>query len=120
MDPRSVPEIRDALAALDQYERSDAEYEDAQAFREALEALADYLEDEPDTPHRAFIVNVRETYLRRMLERLGRLKNADDFTVIAHVVILRETAADEVRALLKAQPALQPAFEQLLARAPGS
>jgi aminopeptidase N len=119
MDPRCVPEIRAALAAFDQYERSSAEYEDAQAFREALEALADYLEDEPDTPHRAFIANVRETYLRRMLERLGRLKHADDFAVIAHVVILRETAADEVRELLKTQPELRPAFDMLVARAPG-
>jgi aminopeptidase N len=119
MDPRSVPEIRDALTALDRYERSAAEFDDAQGFREALEALADYLEDEPDTPHRAFIANVRETYLRRMLERLGRLKHADDFTVIAHVVILRETAADEVRELLKTHPELQSAFDMLIGRAPG-
>ena len=118
MDARSVPEIREALAALERYERSNAEYDDAVSFREALEALADHLEDEPDSPHRAFIANVRETYLRRLLERLGRLKNADDFSVIAHLVILTETAPDDVRRLLQAQPALQPAFDQLLARAP--
>jgi hypothetical protein len=118
MDARSVPEIREALAALERYERSNAEYDDAQSFREALEALADHMEDEPDTPHRAFIANVRETHLRRMLERLDRLKNADDFNVIAHVVILTETARDEVRRLLQAHPALQPGFDQLLSRAP--
>jgi FMN phosphatase YigB (HAD superfamily) len=118
MDARSVPEIRDALEALERYDRSNAEYDDAHAFREALEALADYLEDEPHTPHRAFIANVRETYLRRMLEKLERLKNADDFTVIQHIVILTDTAAGEVQHLLDAHPALRPAVDGLLARGP--
>lgn len=119
MDARSVPEIRDALEALERYDRSNAEYDDAHAFREALESLADYLEDEPDTPHRAFIANVRETYLRRMLEKLERLKNADDFTVIQHIVILTDTAAAEVQRLLDAHPQLRPAVDGLLARGPG-
>jgi hypothetical protein len=54
-----------------------------------------------------------------MLERLGQLKNADDFTVIAHAVILRETAADEVHDLLNTHPELRPAFDMLIARTPG-
>ena len=119
MDPRSVPDIRDALAALERYDRSNAEYDDAHAFREALESLADYLEDEPDTPHRAFIANVRETYLRRLIEKLERLKNADDFTVLQHIVILTDAAAAEVQRLLDAHPALRPAVDALLARRPG-
>lgn len=119
MNARSVPEIREALDALERYERSNAEYDDAQDFREALESLDEYLVDEPDSPHRAFIANVRTTHLRRLLERLGRLKHADDFTVIAHVVILRDTAAAEVQALLKSHPEWQPAFDALMARAPG-
>jgi FMN phosphatase YigB (HAD superfamily) len=119
MDARSVPEIRDALEALERYDRSNAEYDDAHAFREALESLADYLEDEPGTSHRAFIANVRETYLRRLLEKLDRLKNADDFTVIQHVVILTDTAAADVQRLLDAHPALRPAVDALLARGPG-
>ena len=58
-DPRAVPEIREGVALLERYEASPMSYESTQDFALAVETLEDYLAENPDSPHRHFIQNVR-------------------------------------------------------------
>ena len=57
-DPRSVPEIREASALFETWERNPRNPGAAQRFGEAVQMLDDYLECEPDSPHRPFIENL--------------------------------------------------------------
>src|SRR5688572_7596224 len=51
---RSVPEIRAAIALFEAWEASINEVNAAKRFGEAMQLLDDYLESEPDSPHRQF------------------------------------------------------------------
>lgn len=114
VDPRSVPEIKEALALLEAYETSGARYEDAQRFQSALHILNDYAEDNPGSPHLAFIKNTKLASTRRMLERLGRVNKADVKASIEHIVILVATVGDECKALFVEHPELKVEYERLI------
>jgi hypothetical protein len=114
MEPRAVPEIREALALLEAYEASGARHEDARSFQHAFEILDDFVEDDPDTPHLQFINNIRYAHTRRMLQRLGSVDPSDLAASIEHVVVLVETVAKETERLLAEHPDLRKDYDRLM------
>lgn len=70
MDPRTVPEIREAIALFEEYERSSLNYAAAKKFIAAVDLLNDYLDSEPDSPHKDFIDQLRFSNTRSLLRNL--------------------------------------------------
>lgn len=93
--PREVPEIREAIGLLEGWEKSAGDPAAARSFTEALELLDDYLECEPDTPHRAFIRNLKLSHTRSLLRQLARVGREDfgvwlEYALAVAVLIERE------------------------------
>ena len=110
-DARSVPEIREAAELLETWERSVNDVAAAKGFSEAVQMLDEYLEAEPDTPHRAFIQNLKLSHTRRLLQQLAQLDRRDfglwlEYAVSALAVVERETES-----VLAARPGLKADLE---------
>ena len=112
-DPRLVPEIREAIRLLEQYEKSQLDYAAAQHFVEAVELLNDHLEAEPDSPHKDFISRLKMSHTRNLLRNLAKVNRADGFAWAGHVAILMNVN-DEAKALTSAFPHLKEDYDEFL------
>lgn len=114
IDPRSVPEIKEAVELLEKYERGGATYADAKMFKDAIEGLGDYLDENPDSPHREFIQNVRTTYTRRMMQRLSKVNKADLNASLEHIILVVHTVRAEADKLKALFPEMKLAWKALI------
>ena len=106
MNARSVPEIREAIALFESWERSINDLHAAKGFTEAVQILEDYLECEPDTPHRSFIQNLKLSNTRRLLQQLARV-DRKDFSLWLEYALAALSAVDkEVASVMAANPDL--------------
>jgi hypothetical protein len=112
--PRSVPEIREAIALFEKWERAINDYNSAKAFTEAIELLDDYLECEPDTPHKAFIQNLRVSNTRRLLQLLTQVDKKDFGLWLEYALAAATEVDEEAQALLTAQPELRKDFDAFM------
>ena len=75
-DPRSVPEIQEAVTLFETWEASVASPAAASRFAEAVQILDDYLESEPNSPHKACVI-LDGIHPRRAARFEGRSRGSD-------------------------------------------
>ena len=106
-NPRAVPEIREAIALFEAWERSINDLHAAKGFTEAVQMLDDYLECEPDSPHKAFIQNLRLSNTRRLLQQLTRLDRRDFSLWLEYALAVLAAVENEAQSVLAANPDLK-------------
>jgi hypothetical protein len=112
--PREIAEIREAIALFEKWERSINDHAAAKAFTEAVQLLDDYLDCEPDTPHRAFIQNLRLSNTRRLLQLLARVDKKDFAVWLEYALAVAAEVDKEAEAVMIAQPALKKDFDAFM------
>ena len=113
-DPRCVPEIAEAAALFEAWERSVNDVDAAKRFTEAVELLDDYLSGEPDSPHRPFVQNLKRANTRRLLERLSAVDRRDFGLWVEYAATALGAVKPEVEAILAAKPDLRTRLEAFL------
>jgi hypothetical protein len=106
-NPRAVPEIREAVALFEAWERSINDLQAAKGFSEAVRILDDYLECEPASPHRAFIQNLRLSNTRRLLQQLTRLDRTDFSLWLEYALAVLAAVDNEAESVIAANPELK-------------
>ncbi len=114
VDPRSVPEIREASALFEAWERNVRDPGAAQRFAEALQMLDDYLECEPDSPHRPFIGNLRLANARRLLRLLGEVDKSDLAAWVEYADVLVRLLDSDAQAAIAGDASLKGALDAFL------
>ena len=114
--PRSVPEIREAIALFESWEASINDPDAAKRFAEAMQLLDDYLEYEPDSPHRQFIQNLRISNTRRLLQQLARVDRQDFGLWLEYALAAMAVVDREAKSVIAAQPQLRADLDSFLAR----
>jgi hypothetical protein len=104
---RAVPEIRQAVALFEAWERSINDVHAAGRFTEAVQILDDYLECEPDSPHKAFIHNLRLSNTRRLLQQLARLDKRDFSLWLEYALAVLASVDNEAQSVIAADPGLR-------------
>lgn len=66
-------EIGEARASFSKYEKSKDHLERTRHFEDAINTLDDSLADNPDSPHKSLVQNLKLTYMRKLLEELPLL-----------------------------------------------
>jgi hypothetical protein len=112
--PRSVPEIREAIALLEAWEASINDANAAKRFAEAMQLLDDYLEAEPDTRHRQFIQNLRIANTRRLLQQLARVDRRDFGLWLEYALAAMALADKEAASVIAANPQLRTDLDSFL------
>jgi hypothetical protein len=108
--PREVPEIREAIALFEAWEASINDLNAAKGFTEAVQILDDFLESEPETPHRTFVQNLKISHTRRLLQQLAKLDKADFSLWLEYAVSAVAVVSNEAESLIKANPDLEADF----------
>ena len=114
MNPRSVPEIREASALFEAWEQNLRDPSAAQRLAEAVQLLDDYLDCEPGSPHRPFIENLKLANARRLLRLLGEVDRSDLATWVEYADVLVRLLEQEMQAAIAADASLKGAFEAFL------
>jgi hypothetical protein len=109
-DPRSVSEIRQAIALFEAWEVSINDLEAAKGFTEAVQILDDFLECEPDTPHRTFIRNLKVTNTRRLLQQLAKVDKRDLSLWLEYALSAVAVVGDEAKSLMDSDAELKADF----------
>jgi hypothetical protein len=109
--PRSVPEIREAIRLFEAWEASINDLGAAKGFTEAVQILDDFLECEPDTPHRTFIRNLKISNTRRLLQQLAKVEKKDFSLWLEYALSAMAVVSNEADALMSADPALKADFD---------
>jgi hypothetical protein len=107
---REVPEIREAIALFEAWEASINDLNAAKGFTEAVQILDDFLQSEPQTPHRTFIQNLKIANTRRLLQQLAKLDKADFSLWLEYAVSAVAVVSNEAESLMKANPELAADF----------
>src|SRR5687767_9311473 len=102
--PRDVPEIREAIALFEAWEASINDLEAAKGFTEAVQILDDFLESDPQTPHRSFVHNLKISHTRRLLQQLAKVDRADFSLWLEYAVSAVAAVSNEAESLMKANP----------------
>jgi hypothetical protein len=114
LSPRNVPEIREAIALFEAWERDASDLHAAKGFTEAVEILDDYLECEPESPHRPFIENLRLSNTRRLLQQLARV-DKKDFSLWLEYALAALAAVDkEAASVVGAHPELKGELDSFM------
>lgn len=112
--PREVPEIREAIALLEGWEKSAADPAAARSFTEALELLDEYLECEPGTPHRAFVQNLKLSHTRSLLRQLARVGREDFGVWLEYALAVAVLVDREAKSLMAQHPELKKEVDGFL------
>ena len=72
--------------------------------------LDDYLECEPDTPHRTFIQNLKISNTRRLLRQLTKIDKKDFSLWLEYAISAVAAVSNEAQSLLNADPELKGDF----------
>jgi hypothetical protein len=102
-----VPEIREAIALFESWERSINDLHAAKGFTEAVQILEDYVECEPDTAHRAFIQNLRISNTRRLLQQLARVDKKDFSLWLEYALAALAAVEKEAESVMAVNPELR-------------
>ena len=111
MTPREVAEIGEAIALFESWERTMNDARGSRKFTEALELLNDYLEYEPDTPHRKFVENLKLANTRRLLRELAKVERKDFEVWLEYVLALAGPVEKEAKALMRIDPDLKRDYD---------
>lgn len=103
---RDVPEIAEAIALFESWEKSINDYAAARHFTQAMQLLDDYLEAEPQTPHRQFVHNLKTANTRSLVQQLARVERKDFGLWLEYALF--------VVSLAEKQPALKKDLEAFL------
>lgn len=112
--PRAVPEIREAIALFEAWERSVNDLNAARRFTEAVQLLDDYLECEPQSPHRNFIRNLRLSNTRMLLRQLAQVDKKDFSLWLEYAVSVLAVVDKEADSVIAANPGLQKDLDAFL------
>ena len=87
MEPRTIPEIAEAIDLLKECENAPPLSEDiGRKFLLGIDGLEGHLTKNRDSPHREFIQNVKVAYTRSLLKRLPSLMNKADVRVLGQYI----------------------------------
>ena len=114
MSPRDVPEIREAIALFEAWERETNDAHAAKGFAEAVQILDDYLECEPDSPHRRFIENLRLSNTRRLLQQLARVDKKDFSLWLEYALTALAAVEKEAASAIAANPDLKGELDSFM------
>jgi hypothetical protein len=114
MRPRDVPEIREAIALFESWERAVNDARASKKFTEALELLNDYLEYEPDTPHRKYVENLKLANTRSLLRHLAKVDRKDFEVWLEYVLALAGAVEKEAKALMRIDPDLKRDYDAFI------
>jgi hypothetical protein len=112
--PRSVPEIREAIGLFEAWEKAINDVNAAKRFAEAMQLLDDYLESEPDSPHRQFIRNLRIANTRRLLQQLAQVDRRDFGLWLEYALAAMALADKEGAAVIASNPQLRTDLDSFL------
>jgi hypothetical protein len=112
--PRSVPEIREAIALFEAWEASINHADAAKRFTEAMQLLGDYLDYEPDSPHRQFVKNLRLSNTRRLLQQLARVDRKDFGLWLEYALAVMALVDHEAAPVIAANAELKADLEAFL------
>jgi hypothetical protein len=112
--PRTVPEIREAIALFESWERSINDLHAAKGFTQAVQILDDYLECEPETPHKAFIQNLRLSNTRRLLQQLARVDEKDFSLWLEYALAVLAAVDKEAQSVMAANPELRKDLDSFM------
>src|SRR5688572_9159559 len=113
--PRDVPEIREAIVLFEAWEASLNDLGAAKGFTEAVQILDDFLECHPETPHRAFISNLKISNTRRLLRQLAQIDKRDFSLWLEYAISAVAAVSNEADSVMTAHPELKADFEGFLA-----
>ena len=111
---RNVPEIREAIALFESWEKSINDYAAARRFTEAVQLLEDYLEAEPQTPYREFIQNLKTSNTRSLLRHLARVDRKDFSLWLEYAMLVSSLLDKEAESVMAKQPELKKDFDAFL------
>jgi hypothetical protein len=114
VNPRSVPEIREASALFEAWEHNVRDPGAAQRFAEAVQLLEDYLECEPDSPHKAFIDNLKLSNTRRLLRLLRQVDKSDLSIWVEYANVLVRLLDKETQSAVTADASLKAELDAFL------
>jgi hypothetical protein len=114
VNPRSVPEIREASALFEAWEQDVRDAGAAQRFAQAVQMLDDYLEGEPESAHRPFIDNLKLANARRLLRLLGQVDKSDLATWVEYADVLLRLLGKEMQAAIATDASLKGGFDAFL------
>lgn len=111
---REVPEIREAIALFESWEKSISDYAAARRFTEAVQLLDDYLEVEPRTPYREFIGNLKASNTRSLLRHLSHVDRKDFSLWLEYAMLVSSLVDKEAESLMAKQPELKKDYDAFL------
>ena len=111
---RAVPEIREAIALFEAWEASIDDLGAAKGFTEAVQILDDFLECDPDSPHRTFVQNLKIANTRRLLQQLSKVDKKDFSLWLEYAVSVTAVVSNEAESVMNAHPELKADFASFL------
>ena len=113
-NPRSIPEIREAIELFEAWEASINHADAAKRFTEAMQLLDDYLDYAPDSPHRQFVKNLRLSNTRRLLQQLAKVDRKDFGLWLEYALAVMAVVDHEAAPVIAANPELKADLDAFL------
>jgi hypothetical protein len=79
-----------------------------------VQILDDFLDGEPETPHRKFIENLKISHTRRLLQQLAKVDKKDFSLWLEYAVSAVAAVSNEANSLMAADPGLKADYESFL------
>lgn len=112
-------EIKDAIKRLEKFEANLPSIENINKSFNEIETLNNYLIEDPETPHKAFINGQKEAHTKRVLNSLKSI-NSSDYQSWLLVVKALLKANGETEKLLKTNRELKKDYDDFFAEWKGS
>jgi len=107
-------DLGDARVSFEKFEKSTDSLTKVKFFEEAVEILNNYLEENPASPHRPFISNLRHTYTKELITQLKNIKNPDWEVWCKYIFLLLLKVNKETKEILALHPELINEYKEFI------
>ena len=112
MNAREIPELNEAIKLLENSESKLPALDGLDGFIQGIEIIKEYIEENPSTPYRNFLVNVENSYAKSIIKKLPNINSTNFLDWLKVLSALFEIKW--IQTVFKSDPLLRKNFEDFV------
>lgn len=112
MNAREIPELNEAIKLLEKSESKLPALDGLDGFIQGIEIIKEYMEENPNTPYRDFLISVENIYAKSIIKKLPNINSTNFLDWLKVLSALFEIKW--IQTVFKSDPLLRKNFEDFV------
>jgi hypothetical protein len=108
-------ELMEAVKSFKEFENSNSHAKKINNFKDAINLLDEYVEENPNSPHINFVENIKTSHARILLEQLNNIRDIEIDDWFNYFILITQKLKSEVEKISSENPILKKGYQDFVA-----